>query len=218
MHRFPVFLSLGGRPCVVVGGSALAAPKVEMLLAADAQVTVVARELAPELAALVEGHTQIRWLRRDYRAGDLAGSWLVFLASPDSLVGARVARDAQDARVWLNAIDEPERCSLTMPAVLRRGRITVAVGTGGASPLLARVLRDDIGSWLGGEYAAAADHLAKLRARFTPGPARQRAFQALIAEGLLPALRVDDRKRVDEITEAACAGLERRSPPGSAGP
>jgi precorrin-2 dehydrogenase/sirohydrochlorin ferrochelatase len=210
MPSLPVSLSVGGRLCLVIGAGELAKAKIDRLLRAGARVRVVDAEIDAELEARAAREPALSLVARSYQTEDLEGCWLAFLAVTDAELRARVVRDAERARIWLNAVDVPEACSFVMPAILERGRITIAVGTGGASPLLARVLRDRIGDWLGDEYAAAADHLARLREKFAPGAARQRAFGALLDAGLLEALRQGDRMRVDDLTRSAFAGLPAR--------
>jgi precorrin-2 dehydrogenase/sirohydrochlorin ferrochelatase len=208
MRHLPVFLDVGDRCCLVVGGGTMAMRKVDRLLRAGARVSVVAPEISPELERMAAAEPRLRLHRRAYEASDLEGSWLAFAATNDGAVQERVARDAARAGVWLNAVDEPARCSFHMPAILERGPVTVAVGTGGASPLLAGRLRDEIGERIGPEYGEAARHLSALRARFAPGEARRQAFERLLESGLLEALRRGDAEGVAEMTRLACAGLE----------
>jgi siroheme synthase-like protein len=208
MRHLPVFLDVEGRPCLVAGGGAVAARKAELLLRAGARVTLVAPEMGPEAQALAASEDRLRLVRRPYRRDDLDGVWLAYAATDDAEVQRSIAEDAGRARVWLNAVDDPERCSFLMPAILERGRVTVAVGTGGASPRLAAAIRDAIGHIVGPEHAAAAEHVAALRSRFLPGEARKRALTRLIDAGLVAALRAGDQARVAELTDEASSELE----------
>jgi siroheme synthase-like protein len=210
MQSLPIFVDLDGRRCVVIGGGAIAARKVEALVRAGARVTVIAPQISREIEDLAAGTGAVELWRRAYAGGDLAGSWLAFAATGDPAVQDQVAREAARERIWLNAVDEPERCSFTMPAIAERGPIVVAVATGGASPALAAAVRDEVAARLGPEYAAAAAHLAALRARYAPGPARQRAFARLVEEGLVDAFRARDSARIEALTHAACDGLVER--------
>jgi siroheme synthase-like protein len=136
---YPVFLDLGDVPVLLVGGGPVALRKAEGLRAAGAAVTVVAPQVVAELedvAARIE--------RRAYVAGDVAGHRLVITATNDPAVNARVGADARAAGIWVNSADDPDNCSFILPAVARRGPVTVAVSTGGASPALASRLRRDI--------------------------------------------------------------------------
>ena len=126
---YPVFLDLTGVPVLVVGGGAIALRKATGLVDAGAVVTVVAPVVVPELAHLV---AQVH-VRR-YADGEAASYQLVITATDDAAVNARVAADARGAQVWANSADDPQNCSFILPAVARRGLVTVAVSTGGASP------------------------------------------------------------------------------------
>ncbi|MEA3077935.1 MAG: precorrin-2 dehydrogenase [Actinomycetota bacterium] len=159
MNAYPVNLDVAGRRCVVVGGGRVAGRKVEGLVACGAVVKVVAPSISDEVKAAATS-----WDERAYATGDLDGARLVITATDDPAVNQRVFDDAEAAGVWVNSADDPERCSFTLPAVARQGPITVAVGTGGASPALASWLRDRLAADLGPEYATLAGLLAEARA------------------------------------------------------
>ena len=143
MTYFPVFLALAHRRCLVVGGGPIAERKARGLLAAGANVTVVSPTVTAALARLGK-RGRIRRVARHWREGDLSGAALVFVATNDGVLNAAVARAARQRRVWVNTADDPRYCDAILPAVLRRGAVTVAVGTGGRSPALARRVRDVI--------------------------------------------------------------------------
>jgi len=193
MGFYPVFVDLRGRPCVVVGGGSIAERKVRGLRDAGAVVTVVAPHLTPALAALAET-AEIRHLARAYRSGDIAGAHLAIVAVDDPTLSARVLMEARRRRIWLNAADDPERCDFILPAVLRRGPLAIAVGTGGESPALSRVVRDWLDAELPGELAALASAAAAVRrqvraAHRAPSPAAWRtALEREIAARLTRSL------------------------------
>lgn len=174
MGYYPVCVDMAGRPCLVVGGGAVAERKVEGLLAAGARVAVV----SPALTGRLEGWARegrIRAIPRGWEPGDLAGQSLAFVATDDGEVNAAVAAAARAAGVLVNAADDPAHCDFILPAVLRRGELMVAVSTGGASPALSRMVRDELEVHFGREdYAAllevAADARARLRDRSIAQP------------------------------------------------
>jgi precorrin-2 dehydrogenase / sirohydrochlorin ferrochelatase len=125
----------------VVGGGTVALRKVRGLRDAAAQVTVVAPEIVD---ALADGSDDVVCVRRRYEATDLAGQRLVVVATGDPALNARVAADAADAGLWVNAADDPANCTFVLPAVARRAPFTVAVSTAGASPAMASFVRDRI--------------------------------------------------------------------------
>ena len=156
MGLYPVLVELAGRPCVVVGGGAVAEAKVEGLLAVGARVTVISPTLTPGLAAAAAAG-RVQHELRDYRDGDLRAVALAIAATDSPDTNAAVAREGRRRGVWVNAADDPANCDFILPAVLRRGGLVVAVSTGGASPALAAAVRDELGHHLGDEYAALVD-------------------------------------------------------------
>jgi siroheme synthase-like protein len=162
MGFYPVSLDLGGRACVVVGGGVVAQRRVEALLEAGAVVTVVSPAVTAVLANLA-GVGRIRHVARAYSPGDLAGAALAFAAADDATVTPAVAREARERGIWLNAADDPEHCDFILPGVVRRGVLTVAVGSGGASPALTRALREHLDGQLGNEWVALGELAATAR-------------------------------------------------------
>jgi siroheme synthase-like protein len=160
--HYPVFLDLRGRPCVVIGGGAVAERKVKGLREAGAAVTVVSPTLGPALRALA-GSGQIRHIGRAYRPGDLIGCRLAFVATDDGALNAAVAAEGRRRGVWVNAADDAARSDFILPSVLRRGALAVAVGTGGASPALARFIREELEAYFTADYADLAGIAGEVR-------------------------------------------------------
>jgi len=157
--QYPVNLVLDGRRCLVVGGGKIALRKVEGLLACGGRVTVVAPRIDPDLRALPD----VTFGERPWRSDDLAGMWLVIAATDDPAVNAAVYDAGQRAGIWVNGADDPANCSFTLPSVVRRGDLQVAVSTGGRSPALASWLRRRLEGEIGPEYAILLDILAAER-------------------------------------------------------
>src|ERR1044071_3677971 len=132
--RYPLFLDLADEPVVVIGAGKVALRKIRSLLTAGALVTVI----SPEASRLPKS---VRWLRRRYRRGDLAGARLVVAATHDLEVNRQVCAEAKRRRQLVTCIAPPSAGNFIVPAVARRGRLTVAVSTGGVSPALAKRLR-----------------------------------------------------------------------------
>jgi len=136
-------LDLSGVQVLVVGGGRIAQRKIEGLLRAGAAVTVVAPEVDNGIRELA-----VRIVDRGYLSADLESVRLVITAADDAVVNASVAADATARGIWVNSADDPVNCTFTLPAVARDGVVTVAVGTGGASPALASHLRGELERWL----------------------------------------------------------------------
>jgi len=196
---YPVYLDLRGRPVVVIGGGTVALGKVRGLLEAGARVTVISPELHPELAELAS-RGELHYLPREYQPGDLEGYVLAFVATDDRSVNAQVAREGKERRVWVNAVDDPPNCDFIMPAIVRKGNITIAISTGGGSPAAARKLREELERMLGDEYAlmldVASEVRQELRARgIMPDP---EVWNRALDETLLSLLREGRREEAKE--------------------
>ncbi len=162
MRYYPVFLDIAGKPVVVIGGGEVALRKVEGLLDAGARVTVVSPELHPDLRRLLD-EGRVRHIEREYRPGDLEGYLLAFVGTDDREVNAAVAREGQERRVWVNAVDDPENCDFIMPGIVRRGDLVLAVSTSGDSPAMARKMREELEGFLTEEYTLLLELAAEVR-------------------------------------------------------
>jgi uroporphyrin-III C-methyltransferase / precorrin-2 dehydrogenase / sirohydrochlorin ferrochelatase len=207
MQHFPIFLELAGRPCLVVGGGTVAARKVELLLKARARVTVVAPTLGPALARLAEAG-RIAHAGEPFAPGHLTGHILVIAATDRRAVNAAVSRAAQAAGVPVNVVDDARLSSFIMPAIVDRAPVTVAVSSGGAAPVLSRLVRARIEAALPAATGRLAELAARLRPivrRRLPGPARRRFWESLF-EGRIAALVLAGRE--GEAEALACRALD----------
>ena len=190
---YPVNLCLAGQPVLVVGGGPVAARKVEALLRAGARVTVV----APAAAKAIAEQSEVTWKRRSYQPAEANAYRLVVTATNDPAVNAQVARDCEAANVFVNSADDPANCTFTLPSVVRRGDLQVAVSTGGRSPALARWLRKRIEREIDSGYATLLELLAETRAEAKAVFATSEVpgWEAALDSGLLELVRVG---RTDE--------------------
>lgn len=162
MGHYPVFLNLSGRCCIVIGGGRVGQRKVEGLLESGARVKVISPRLTERLESWVrEG--KIQYVAREYQAGDLAGCDLAFAATGDGALNARVYEEARKNGVWINAADDPSYCDFILPAVVRRGELSVAVSTGGSSPALSRIIREDLERYFSGDAAQLVEVASAVR-------------------------------------------------------
>ncbi|HEX2157741.1 MAG TPA: bifunctional precorrin-2 dehydrogenase/sirohydrochlorin ferrochelatase [Actinomycetes bacterium] len=193
---YPVLLELTGRRAVVIGEFAVEAGKVEGLLAAGAEVTVIAKGPEATLSRL-EADPRVEVHRRGYRGpADLSGAVLCVAHAAEPGVGNAVAADARAAGVLVNVMDDVPNCDFAAPAIVRRGDLVVAVGTGGRAPALASRLRAELGERFGPGWAELVDVVGRVRAETLP---------------LLPDF--EDRSRrwkaaldLDELEELVAAG------------
>lgn len=216
MGLYPVGLDLSGLACLVVGGGDVAERKALGLLRAGARVTVVAPTIAPGLHASVEAKA-ISWLERMYGSDDLEGASLVMAATDDESVNRQVSDDARRRRIPVNVCDRPELCSFTVPAVLRQGDLTVAVFTGGQSPMLARRIREELEQHFGPEYAEFLAMLGELRQRLpdeVPDIGRRQAiYRTLVDSDARELLRQGRRAEVEAMVRELVLQTKRAQSP-----
>ena len=162
MGYYPIFLELRGRRCLVIGGGVIAERKVHGLLAAEAAVTVVSPQLTALLADWSQ-HEALEHVARVYQEGDMRGYHLVFVATDDGAVTAAVAREGRERGIWVNAADDPAYCDFILPAVVRRGTLSIAIATGGTSPALTRAIREELQEYFTEDYGLLATVAAEVR-------------------------------------------------------
>ena len=162
MAYYPIFLEMEGRPCLVIGGGKEAQRKVTGLMAAGGRVTVIAPKLTREMQAMLAAG-EIECVQREYQDGDVEGYDVCMVATDDGAVNGDVAAEGKRRGVWVNAADDTKNCDFILPAVIRRGSITLAASTGGTSPALARRLREELEAYLTEEMPALADLLGDVR-------------------------------------------------------
>lgn len=206
MRYYPLFLDLRGARCLVVGAGRVGRRKLAGLLEADpAEVLVLdPGEPAAEALALF-AHPAVRYERRAFDAADAAGRRLVFAATPVRDVNALVTACCREQGILCSVADAPDEGDFIVPARVDGGPLTLAVSTGGASPALARVLREDLEKWLGRRYVRLVRLLDRLRpavlALHLGSDADAELFRALLSmrERLAEALNASDSNRADAL-------------------
>jgi siroheme synthase-like protein len=163
MALYPVFIEAKGRRVIVIGGGHVGAEKVRGLLAGEADITLISPDLIPELQGYKD-EGRIRHVARPYEESDLDGGYeFIMVATDDGAINAEVAAAGKRRGIWVNAADDPKNCDFILPAVVRKGKITLAASTSGASPALARRLREELDAYLTEDMPALADLLAEMR-------------------------------------------------------
>ena len=183
---YPVVLLLEGRKVLVVGGGTVAESKIRGLLEAGAVVHVVAEQVSRGIRTLA-----VSWEERPYAAGEAAAYRFVIAATDDPEVNRRVFEDGEAAGVFVNAADDPEHCSATLPARLHRGPLLVTVSTSGHSPALAGWLRDRLADEVGPEYETLLELLAEARGALLANGERRRVadWRRALDSGMLDDIR-----------------------------
>ena len=197
MKYLPVFLKLENRPCVVVGGGKVAARKVAMLLKAGAEIIVVAPDLCDELEKLHKAGA-ILHARREFQEHDIDGMVLAIAATNNERVNRQVSAVADRLRIPVNVVDTPKLCSFIVPSIIDRSPVQVAVSTGGASPVLARLLRARLESFIPSAYGRLAvlvdEFRHKVKQRFTE-PKQRRYFWESVLQGRVAELLFAGREK-----------------------
>lgn len=206
MKHFPVFLDLKDRSCLVIGGGSVASRKVKNLLNADAQVIVISPEINDDLSAL-EKDSRINWIKREVENTDIARAFLVVAATDNKAVNAQIAELANNANTLVNVADDASLCSFIFPSVLDRSPVTIAVSTGGASPVLARQLRMKLETMIpsscGRLAAITEEYREKVKQHFPEQAQRKKfwenALKGPFAELVYAGQDESARKLLDEL-------------------
>lgn len=158
MKYFPFFLQLDKLPCLIVGGGSVAERKLDLLIKAKADITVISLKFSDYILDLAKNHS-IKCIQQEYSKKILEDKKYNFVisATNDVSLNERVAKDCKKHNIIVNVVDQPEICDFIFPSILERGDITVAVSTGGASPVLARVLRTKLETMVPGSYGKLAE-------------------------------------------------------------
>ena len=218
MGYYPVFLDLQGRPCVVIGTGPEVERKVQGLLEAGAQVTVVADRPSHPIEEM-EAQGRIVLQRRPYSEGDLAGAFLAIAATTEDVeLSGRIASEAERERVLLNVMDVTALCTWIAPALVRRGKLTLAISTSGLSPAMARLVREELDESIPEEYGVLLEMVAEVRTRLRrrgvrPHPDAWNAalngdIKALVAKGDLEGVTA----RLLELLDPQHSGDEKERP------
>jgi uroporphyrin-III C-methyltransferase / precorrin-2 dehydrogenase / sirohydrochlorin ferrochelatase len=206
----PIFVNIKQQPCLVVGGGAVAARKVSLVLKAGAKVTVVSPELARELSEMAE-KGEITHQARDFEDTDINEPVLVIAATDNQAVNEKISQLAKARGIPVNVVDNPKLCSFIMPSIVDRSPVQIAISTGGASPVLARMIRTKLEGCIPAAYGRLAGLVDgfrdKVKAKFS-NVEQRRIFWESVLDGTV-ADRVfsghEDEARV-ELEKAVEAG------------
>jgi uroporphyrin-III C-methyltransferase/precorrin-2 dehydrogenase/sirohydrochlorin ferrochelatase len=184
MNYLPIFLNLKNKPCLVVGGGSVATRKAGVLLEAGAKVRVVAPEIDAELAQ----QANVEAIAAQFNAQHLDGAALVIAATDDRKVNKQVSELAQARNIPVNVVDDPELCSFIMPAIVDRSPIMIAFSSGGASPVLTRMLRGKLETMIPQGYSRLAAFAERFRVQVkqrVTNPAKRRIFWENALDGVV---------------------------------
>ena len=201
MKYYPVFWDIRGKSCVVVGGGEVAARKAKRLLDCGAKVSVISPQLTPELAELKKQKI-ICHIAAEYSGNLIFGAALVVGATDDEKTNAIISLDARNKGIPVNIVDDPQKCDFILPSIVEKGDLTIAIGTGGKSPALARHLREELESKYGAEYEIFLNILGNLRAKMVKNAGVGKDwFTSLLEAGILDVIKERDREKVKKIVK-----------------
>src|SRR5271170_2975470 len=206
MRHLPIFLELSGRPAVVVGGGVVAARRAEVLVKAGARVTTFATALSDDFRGLL-GAPNFRHEAREPEHKDFEGSALCFVATEDLRLSAESRAAAKSAGALVNVADRPRLCDFIMPSIVDRSPLVIAISTGGASPILGRMLKARLESLIPAAYGRLARLTGGFRvavAKAIASPIMRRRFWEAVLDGPIGerALSGDDRGADVELASA----------------
>jgi uroporphyrin-III C-methyltransferase/precorrin-2 dehydrogenase/sirohydrochlorin ferrochelatase len=216
MDYLPIFIKLRGRSSVVIGGGEIALRKVNLLLKAGAQVTVVAPELCAELAGL-QSQGAITYRAERFESGQLDGAQLVVAATDDESVNRAVSEAAQARNIPVNVVDAPELCTFVVPSVVDRSPIVIAVSSGGNAPVLARMVRARLETLIPTSYGRlaqlAGEFRDRVKARFKSSQQRrifwENVFQGPIAERVFSGQEAAARQQLEAMLQGSADVAQR---------
>lgn len=201
MDFLPIFFDVRSRPCLVVGGGEVAARKVDLLVRANAAITVVAPELGRSLARYRDAG-RLTHHAREFRPEDIDGCTLVIAATDDGALNGEVSRRCRERAIPVNVVDAPELCSFIVPSIVDRSPVIVAVSSGGAAPVLSRLLRTRLETMLPAAYGRLAllaeAFRDRVKRRFGTLAQRRRFWEEAL-QGPVAELVLTGRERAAKI-------------------
>jgi len=182
IRYYPAFLKIEGKKCVVIGGGKVAERKILSLLEANAIVVLVSPDATSVLVKLAE-EGKITWIRDTFKPDYLEGAWLVFACTNQRDVQRDVFQACEERNIFCNVVDHPDVSSFIVPSVIKRGALTLAISTSGASPAVSRRLRERLERLFGEEYALYLELMRRIRetilSKGLPQEEKERKLQVL---------------------------------------
>ncbi len=188
MSLYPVNLKIRKKLCLVVGGGNVALRKIRSLTSCGASIRVISPMVKPEIFAMAR-KKEVEWLERGYAEGDLRGVFLAFAATNDHRAQELIRQDAATYSVLLNCVDDPQESHFHVPAHFRRGKMLLTISTGGGSPALSKIIRQQLEETIVAEYEAVVDLMAMIRAEVVgvdgDSLVNRELFGALLGKGVI---------------------------------
>ena len=204
MFYYPMFVKLKNKKCTVIGGGMVAERKVSLLIEAEALVEVISPFLTDRLKQFSEDG-KINYLKRNYKNGDGASSFLVIAATDNHDVNREIYENCSKLDILVNVIDAPELCDFIVPSSIIRGPVTITVSTDGKSPALAKKIKKEIEQVYGDEYGKLAALMGNLRPRIQNSindeVKRMKFWENLLNSNILSLLKNGKESEIEELIE-----------------
>lgn len=197
--RYPIFLDLTGKRCLITGEGYEVAGKLQALVDAKAIVTYVNPRAEPRIQELASAGA-IRWLAREFESSDLTGCFLVITDHEDN---SEIFRLAEEQSILCNSVDDPEYCRFSFGSIHRRGELTIAISTNGWAPGLAVRLRERFEREIGPEYTSFLAVLKQVRpeitSRIADFGARRELWYRIVDSDALEMLRAGQLRAAEAV-------------------
>ena len=194
---YPVHLNVTGKKCVIIGGGKVAYRKACSLKESGADVVVVSPEVCPEM----DNEEGLVLIKEVYEESFLDGALLVIAATDNEAVNKMVTLDAEKRNIIVNVVDYPERCSFIVPSTINRGDLCISISTGGASPAVAKRIREELEAAFGKEYEEYLDLLTKMRSlamsTVEESEKRRKVLQRLAEKDIFDAVKSEGVKSAE---------------------
>lgn len=200
MKYFPVFLDGNKINAMVVGGGDVAARKIELLLKATTNITIMSATVSNGVQRLIN-ENKLNWLAHNYKAGFLETMTLVIAATDDTAINEQVYQEADAVKILANVVDQPELCTYITPSIIDRAPMLIAISSSGSAPILVRMLREQIEKILPRGYGRLADFSLKFRDHVkarVKGTPNRRAFWEKILRGSIGKNLLDGKTKLAE--------------------
>ena len=191
---YPIHLNVTGKKCVIIGGGKVAYRKACSLKESGADVVVVSPEVCPEMV----NEEGLVLIKKEYEECFLDGALLVIAATDNEAINKNVTEDAEKRSIIVNVVDYPERCSFIVPSTISRGDLCISISTGGASPAVAKRIREELEAVFGKEYEEYLDLLTEMRSlamsSIEDSVKRRKVLQRLAEKDIFDAVKSEGVK------------------------
>lgn len=217
MDFLPIFMNVRGQNCLVIGGGKIASRKVFMLLRAGASVSVVSPELCQDLT-IRKDEGEIKHIAREFEDKDIDTMKIVIAATNNEVVNRHISDLCKDKGIPVNVVDAPELCSFIVPSIIDRNPVQIAISTGGASPVLARLLRSRLETFIPAAYGRLATLVEsfreKVKTKFSNTDDIRTFWEGILEGPVADNLIAGKDKTARELLETA---VENAAPPSERG-